>query len=117
MTTRPMPFAWTVNPYCGCELACRYCFARYTHEFLGLSDHEAFERRIYVKGEAAREVPGLLLSITMKSTLVARDAGLPQEIATASEVAPRPDLASSPCGHWPTTAWPRASSSCRSCRV
>ena len=124
-----MPFGWTVNPYRGCELACRYCFARYTHEFLGLSDPEAFERRIYVKGterhrlvaelrrarrtgqlvalgtatdpyqpaegkfevtrrilEAAREVPGLLLSITTKSTLVARDAGLLQEIATASEV-------------------------------
>ena len=37
-------------------------------------------------------MPGLLLSITTKSTLVARDAGLLQEIATASEVAPRPDL-------------------------
>ena len=46
---RPMPFGWTVNPYRGCELACRYCFARYTHEFLGLNDPAAFERRIYVK--------------------------------------------------------------------
>ena len=84
------------EPVSRLRAGCRYCFARYTREFLGLSDPEAFERRIYVKGEAAREVPGLLLSITMKSTLVARDAGLPQEIATASEVAPRPDLASSP---------------------
>src|SRR5213593_4951537 len=46
---RPMPFGWTVNPYRGCEMACRYCFARYTHEFLGLNDPSAFERRIYVK--------------------------------------------------------------------
>ncbi len=46
---RPMPFGWTVNPYRGCEMACRYCFARYTHEFLGLDDRSAFERRIYVK--------------------------------------------------------------------
>src|SRR5262245_5343570 len=46
---RPMPFGWTVNPYRGCEMACRYCFARYTHEFLGLNDRAAFERRIYVK--------------------------------------------------------------------
>ena len=46
---RLMPFGWTVNPYRGCELACRYCFARYTHEFLGLNDPAAFERRIYVK--------------------------------------------------------------------
>ena len=46
---RPMPFGWTVNPYRGCEMACRYCFARYTHEFLGLDDPSAFERKIYVK--------------------------------------------------------------------
>jgi DNA repair photolyase len=46
---RPMPFGWTVNPYRGCEMACRYCFARYTHEFLGLNDRGAFERTIYVK--------------------------------------------------------------------
>ena len=48
-TGRPMPFGWTVNPYRGCEMACRYCFARYTHGFLGLDDRSAFERRIYVK--------------------------------------------------------------------
>lgn len=46
---RPMPFGWTVNPYRGCEMACRYCYARYTHEFLGQNDPEAFERRVYVK--------------------------------------------------------------------
>ena len=46
---RPMPFGWTVNPYRGCEMACRYCFARYTHEFLGLNDRAAFEQTIYVK--------------------------------------------------------------------
>src|SRR5262249_28386196 len=46
---RPMPFGWTVNPYRGCEMACRYCFARYTHDFLGLNDPTAFERTIYVK--------------------------------------------------------------------
>ena len=126
---RPMPFGWTVNPYRGCEMACRYCFARYTHEFLGLNDRAAFERTIYVKDadpgrlvaelrrarrsgqivaigtatdpyqpaegrfevtrrvlEAARAVPGLQLSITTKSTLVARDAGLLREIAAASDV-------------------------------
>ncbi len=26
--------AWSINPYRGCEFACRYCYARYTHEFL-----------------------------------------------------------------------------------
>src|SRR3954453_20788869 len=26
--------AWGINPYRGCEFACRYCYARYTHEFM-----------------------------------------------------------------------------------
>ena len=26
--------AWSINPYRGCEFACRYCYARYTHGFL-----------------------------------------------------------------------------------
>ncbi|HYS18437.1 MAG TPA: radical SAM protein [Candidatus Binatia bacterium] len=129
LNASPMPFGWTVNPYRGCEMGCHYCFARYTHEFLGLGDPEAFERTIYVKEidrdrliaefrrarrsgqtvalgtatdpyqpaegrfdvtrrilEAAREVPGLSLSITTKSTLVTRDAGLLRTIADASEV-------------------------------
>src|SRR5437879_13059680 len=43
-----MPFSWTVNPYRGCEFACKYCYARYTHEFMELHDPLAFERLIYV---------------------------------------------------------------------
>lgn len=43
------PFQWTINPYRGCEFACRYCFARYTHEFLELSPGEDFETRIFAK--------------------------------------------------------------------
>jgi DNA repair photolyase len=49
-----MPFAWTVNPYRGCEFGCRYCYARYTHEFMGLQRWEDFEEKIYVKRDAAR---------------------------------------------------------------
>ena len=26
--TPRMPFTWTVNPYRGCEFACKYCYAR-----------------------------------------------------------------------------------------
>ena len=43
-----MPFEWTINPYRGCEYGCRYCYARYTHEFMEL-DAEAFERIVFVK--------------------------------------------------------------------
>ena len=51
-TAPQMPFAWTINPYRGCEFACKYCYARYTHEFMELSDVE-FEQKIYVKQHAA----------------------------------------------------------------
>ena len=44
-----MPFTWTINPYRGCEFACKYCYARYTHEFMELRDPYDFERRIYAK--------------------------------------------------------------------
>ena len=43
-----VPFRWTVNPYRGCEFGCRYCYARYTHEFMELGADD-FERKIYVK--------------------------------------------------------------------
>ena len=44
-----VPFTWTINPYRGCEFACKYCYARYTHEFMELRDGLDFERKIYVK--------------------------------------------------------------------
>jgi DNA repair photolyase len=53
VSRRGMPFTHTINPYRGCEFACRYCFARYTHEFLELRDPEEFERKIYFKQNAA----------------------------------------------------------------
>jgi DNA repair photolyase len=53
--TKPnMPFQWTINPYRGCEFACKYCYARYTHEFMEL-DATEFEDKIYAK-QAAREL-------------------------------------------------------------
>ena len=50
---RGMPFTHAINPYRGCEFACRYCYARYTHEFLELDDPQEFERKIYFKQNAA----------------------------------------------------------------
>ncbi|MBL8241715.1 MAG: radical SAM protein [Bryobacterales bacterium] len=41
-------FDWTVNPYRGCEYGCRYCYARYTHEFMELTASD-FETRIFAK--------------------------------------------------------------------
>ncbi len=48
-TSERMPFAWTINPYRGCEFGCKYCYARYTHEFLELDPDRAFEQQIYAK--------------------------------------------------------------------
>jgi DNA repair photolyase len=61
--------AWSINPYRGCEFGCRYCYARYTHQFLRpeavaevpVGHYEgpvqawatAFEQEIYIKENAA----------------------------------------------------------------
>jgi DNA repair photolyase len=44
-----VPFRWMINPYRGCEFGCKYCYARYTHEFMELRDPEQFERKIFAK--------------------------------------------------------------------
>jgi DNA repair photolyase len=44
-----MPFRWMINPYRGCEFGCKYCYARYTHEFMELRDGEQFETEIFAK--------------------------------------------------------------------
>jgi DNA repair photolyase len=44
-----LPFRWTINPYRGCEFGCKYCYARYTHEFMELRDGSLFETRIFAK--------------------------------------------------------------------
>ena len=53
VSKRQLPFTWTINPYRGCEFGCRYCYARYTHEFMEMRDGLEFEQKIYVKQHAA----------------------------------------------------------------
>lgn len=48
---RGVPFTHAINPYRGCEFACRYCYARYTHEFLERTP-EDFEHKIFFKQNA-----------------------------------------------------------------
>ena len=45
-------FTASLNPYRGCENGCPYCYARPTHEFLGLSAGLDFETKIFVKEDA-----------------------------------------------------------------
>ena len=42
-------FDWSANPYRGCEIGCGYCYARYSHSFLGHEDPSEFETTVYVK--------------------------------------------------------------------
>ena len=53
VSSRQMPFTWTINPYRGCEFACKYCYARYTHEFMEMRNGIDFEQKIYAKQHAA----------------------------------------------------------------
>jgi DNA repair photolyase len=68
VSKRMLWLAYSINPYRGCEFGCRYCYARYTHEFLApgekagepsaaqpvnFRDPEAFERVIFLKQNAA----------------------------------------------------------------
>jgi DNA repair photolyase len=49
-------FRWSINPYRGCEHGCLYCYARPTHELLGMDAGLDFESKIMVK----RNAPHLL---------------------------------------------------------
>ena len=74
LSKRRLSLAYSINPYRGCEFGCKYCYARYTHEFMapkapalpaeerrdistpttvGFRDPMAFERMIFLKQNAA----------------------------------------------------------------
>jgi DNA repair photolyase len=69
VSKRSLKHVYSINPFRGCEFGCKYCFARYTHEFLEPSPINtppignidipqqpwalAFEREIYLKENAA----------------------------------------------------------------
>jgi DNA repair photolyase len=59
-----IPFTYSINPYRGCEHGCVYCYARPTHEWIGLSAGLDFETKIFAKMDA----PTLLRNALSKKT-------------------------------------------------
>src|SRR5262245_11214480 len=70
-TSPRMPFRWTVNPYRGCAMGCRYCYATYTHEFMGIAVPESFHSVIYVKEGGEAETARRLRAIVKRGELIA----------------------------------------------
>ncbi len=66
-----MPFAWTVNPYRGCAMGCRYCYATYTHEFMGIATPEDFHSLVYVKEGADAETAWRLARVVRRGERIA----------------------------------------------
>ena len=66
-----MAFRFTINAYRGCSHACQYCFARPTHEYLGLGMGQDFERKIVVKVNAVERVRAEVRSPSWTNELIA----------------------------------------------
>ncbi len=63
-------FDTSINPYRGCEHGCIYCYARPTHEFLGLSAGLDFESKILIKERAPELLREALASPKWKPRII-----------------------------------------------
>ena len=79
-----VPFEWTINPYRGCEFGCKYCYARYTHEYMELDGGE-FEKKIFVKQNAA---PLLAQDVARKYSYQRAGSEGPEHIAIGTATDP-----------------------------
>jgi DNA repair photolyase len=84
--SKRVPFEWTINPYRGCEFGCKYCYARYTHEYMALDGGE-FEKKIFVKKDAA---PLLAWDVAHKYSYTSEASGgtQPEHIAIGTATDP-----------------------------
>ena len=65
-----LPYHWDANIYRGCAHSCPYCFARYSHEYLGYRDPFDFEQKILVKVNAPQVLDRELASPKWRGELV-----------------------------------------------
>ena len=80
-TSPRVPFDWTLNPYRGCEFGCKYCYARYTHEFMEYRDGLEFERKIFAKSWDARAFRAELRRIDRRESIALGTATDPYQPA------------------------------------
>ena len=85
-----MPFRYTINPYRGCSHACTYCFARPTHEYLGLGIGEDFERQIVVKINAVERLRAELRASRWRGEPIAMGTNTDPVPARRGQVPPDP---------------------------
>lgn len=64
---RKIPYAWDLNIYRGCEHGCKYCYAMYSHDYLGT---EEYFHDIYVKMNIVEQLERQLSSPSWKREVV-----------------------------------------------
>lgn len=64
---RKIPYGWDLNIYRGCQHSCRYCYAMYSHEYLGSNE---FFTDIHVKTNIVEELEKELKSENWKREVV-----------------------------------------------
>ena len=57
VSRRQLSLAYSINPYRGCEFGCKYCYARYTHEFMAPKDSSAGRAESVGSQESICEIP------------------------------------------------------------
>jgi DNA repair photolyase len=77
-TAGMLPGEWTINPYRGCTHACAYCYARPTHEHLGLGIGADFDQQIVVKTNI----------VEVLQSELARKRSLPPRVALGTNTDP-----------------------------
>ena len=55
VSSRFLPYSWDLNPYRGCSHGCRYCFALYSHRYMG-DGGDDFYSDLYVKTNIAERL-------------------------------------------------------------
>jgi len=64
---RKIPYGWDLNIYRGCQHGCKYCYAIYSHKYLGSTD---FFRDIHIKTNIVDELEKELRKNTWKKEII-----------------------------------------------